>query len=333
LPFRLLKPGKTFSLLTIFDQEFPFYFMEGLYSTKSGCRSLVMLPRITHASSSARLAKKFGVTNYLMPKDLSDHWQLFNEIARSPAFETPWESEILLFSYEFIQPTSKTLRLRHSLLSRAWQELAFLRNESTYNFVWSIFFDTLPLSLRNDTFIIQTVKHLLLIAMAQAPGFVPENTNLSGPISEFIDIFLNCYKVRHYLPAFMRLDHFNGKEPVYYSLYKSTFIYEAPEPKVDRQTIHELKKIRSILLSFREYILTNRVEHSLIDNVLYKTLSEVEFDFYHPDGSGEIDNNIAAMVSADSRFKDLPYPDLAKYELKFPIHSIFFNGCIRIRPR
>lgn len=333
LPFRLLLPGKTFSLYTIFDDPNHSFLITGLYSTKSGCRSLLMLPKITHALSSARLTKKYGVTKYLLPKDLSDQWDLFNEIAHSPEFNTAWESEIILFSYEFINPIRETLEFRYKLLSGVWQEMAFLRNEKSYNFIWSIFFDTLPLSLKNDTFIIQTVKHLILMAMAQAPGFIPEDSNLSGPISELIDVFLNCYKIRFHLPVFMRLGNYDGVNPVYYSLYKSTFIYEAPERKVAKQTVNELLKIRSMLFSFIDYILNNRFEHSLEDTVLYKTLAEVEFHFYHPDGEGEIRTNVEELLNTDKRFTNLPYPNIADYDLQFPIHSIFFHGCVRIRPK
>jgi hypothetical protein len=332
LPFRLLLPGKTFSLSNIFDKESS-YFITGLYSTKAGCRSMLMLAKITHALSSARLTKKYGVTRHLLPKELSDHWLLFNEIAHSPTFKTKWEAEITLFSHEFINPIRETLNARHELLSGIWREIAFQRNEKTYNFIWSIFFDTLPLSLKNDTFIIQTVKHLILIAIQQAPGFVPEDSNLSGPITELIDVFLNCYKIRFHLPVFMRLEHFDGKNPVYYSLYKSTFIYEAPERKATKQTINELIKIRSVLFSFRDYILNNKFEHSLKDTSLYKILSEVDFDFYHPDGTGDIKNSIEELVKADKRFTNLPYDDISKYGLAFPIHSMFFHGCVKVGPK
>ncbi len=334
LPSRLLLPGKTFSLLSIFENPDFSYFVGGLYSTKAGCRSLLMLPKITHELSSARLTKKYGITRHLLPKTFSDHWHLFNEIVHSRAFKTSWEAEIHFFSKDFLAPVIETLNFRHGLLYSVWQDTGYQRNVSmTYNFIWSLFFDTLPISLRNDAFIIQTVKHLILIALAEVPGFVPEDSNISGPITELMDVFLNDYKIRFHLPVFMRLQHYDGQKPAYYSLYKSTFIYEPQERGSNKQTINDLIKIRSVLYSFLDFILGNRFEHSIKNTAFFKSLANIEFDFYHPDGNGEINNNITEMVEADPRFTNLPHPGISKYGLAFPIHSNFFRGCVRIRPK
>ena len=333
LPFRLLQPGKTFGLLSIFNDPDFSYFITNLYSTKAGCRSLFMLPKITHELSSNKLTKKYGVTNHLNPKELSEHWQLFNEITQSPAFTTNWKAEIILFSHEFIANNIQTQQLRHGLLSSLWREVGFRVNEKTYNFVWSIFFDTLPLTLKNDTFIIQTVKHLILMAIGEAPGFVPEDSNLSGPITELTEVFLKDYRIRYHLPVFMRLNHYDGQQPIYYSLYKSTFIYEAPERNGPKQTINDLIKIRSLLYSFMDYILKDNFGHSLKDTAFYKALSKIEFDFFHPDGKGMIENDIEQLVKEDPRFINLPYKGFSEYNLTFPVHSVFFRGCVRIRPK
>lgn len=328
VPFRLMPPGTTFSVVTIFDEDKYSNTVAEFRSTKAGCRSLILLPKIAHAESNQRLERLYGINKkYLCPKKLSDHWFLFKELAFSNNFATKWKTDLIFFSKEFLSDKNNTLKLRFDLLYRIWQMDSFRRNQITYDFIWSMFLKNLPISLKHDPFIIETVKHLILIAMQEVPGYIPACDDMSAPISDLTEAFINCYKIRYYMPIFMRLDHFDGINPVYYSLHRQTFFYDLPQKPAMKQTINQLEKIIKVLNLFTNYILENKFEHPLDKTLLYKNLLNTEFDFFHPDGDNLIKNNILDIVANDQRFSHLKN----NKNLAFPEHSIFFHGCIRIR--
>ncbi len=333
VPFMLLSPGKTFALLSLFDKSEYSNLISGLYSTTSGCRSLILLPKITHQQSNERLIKHFHIEKYISPQNLSEHWHLLKELSHSPQFHTHWYSEIVLFTTEFVDAIEKTPQVAYMLLHNVWDAMSFRRNEMTYDFIWSIFLQDLPLSLKHDPLIIETVKHLILIAIKELPGYTPADSNLSGPISDFTHAFLDIYKLRFHLPIFMQLTHYNGDAPIYYTLQKHSFFHEIPEQAKSRQTINDLIKIKMVLSQFRDYILKNKFEHSLEKTVLYKTMKETEFDFFHPKAEDELISNIDLIPRDDKRFFKLPYKGHIKEGLGFPSSALFFHGCIRIRPK
>lgn len=333
MPFMLLRPGKTFALLSMFDKHEYSNLISGLYSTTSGCRSLILLPKICHQQSNERLTKHYLIEKHLSPQNLSEHWLLLKELSQSTHFHTNWYSEVIFFSKEFIDAIEKTPTLSFMLLQNVWEAMSFNRNLVTHDFIWSIFLQDLPLSLKHDPLIIETVKHLILIAMKEVPGYAPADSNLPGPISDFTRAFLDIYKLRFHLPIFMQLEHYNGSDAIYYTLQKHTFFHEIPEQAKSRQTINDLIKIKSVLLQFRDYILKNKFEHSLEKTILYKTMKDTEFDFFHPKADQELISNIGSIAKDDKRFYKLPYKGKVKEDLSFPTGALFFHGCIRIRPK
>ncbi len=199
-----------------------------------------------------------------------------------------------------------------------------------YDLIWSIFFEKLSLVIKNAPFILETVKHLIKLSLGEAPGYVPVVGEDQFPSSELTDIFLNIYRIRYYHPAFMEIGYFN-REPVYYSMQKHTFFCNVPQKTNASRTIDELVTIKDLILSFKEHVLENKFPFSLENTILYKTLQEVEFDFYHPQGSASLSTDIQGMIAEDPRFSaQIQTMDYDK-TLGFPHSSLFFNGCIRIR--
>lgn len=331
-PLWALYPGKTFALLSVFDKTENTFLIAGLYSMQSGSRSLIMLPKLAHQASNQRLKNKFNINRYLCPKNLADQWFLFKEISDSPQFHSDWYSELTLFSHEFIEGINDTLELRYHLLHDIWEQNAFDRNMFAYEFIWSTFEKELKLSVKHDPVVIQTVKQIMLIAMRQVPAFIPTDSNIPGPITELMETFLTCYKIRYHLPIFMNLGPYDGKNPIYYSLQKHTFIHEMPQKAIGKLTVNELTRIRNVFEMFKDYVLNNKSEHSLDKTVLLKTLLEVDFDFFHPMGVGKINSDIAKLIKEDKRFSNYPYHKDIRNDLLMPEHSLFFSGCIRIRP-
>ena len=237
---------------------------------------------------------------------------------------------------DFVQGINDRTSLKEILLSYAWNASSFYRHNALYDLVFSTFVeDSLPLSAKNSAPVIETVKHILKLALKQVPGYAPCTSEVAAPVTGFTKAILDVYRIRYFWPLFMQLANFDGNKPIYYSLQKHTFLHTIPQKNAsNNKTIQELVVIKEIIDLFREKVLSHQLPISLKSTALYKMLKEVEFDFYHPhaqEGHG-ISSDIASLALDDTRFNKVvsKFPNTKNYQ--FPVKSIFFNGCIRVRP-
>jgi len=330
IPFRLLKPGKTFSLMTVFEPEKNSYLLRNIYSNSAGCRTMILLPKVTHNYSHDRLSRILRFKEKIIPKTLDEHWHLFKEIASSNAFKTDWKCELIFFSKDFLNNRSENIGFLNELKSNIWKATSFLRNKYCFDFLWSAFEDTLDLSTKNHVFLIESVKQIIKVAIQEAPAMTPSCDNIPAPINDFSRVFLEDYKLRFHYPVFMNVEHFDGFNPVYYSLHKLTFQHVIPSKHVPRKTVHEIFVLSELLEQFRDFLLKNYSGYDLKDSYLAQLFEKVSFDFYHPlaENSEKVSNNIEKLVQEDPRFFNLPTQN---EKLSFPYHSIFFHGCVRIK--
>ncbi len=335
VPLYLLAAGRPFSLLTIFEKKGASHHIVGAQSATAGCRSLITLPSIAHAQYSERLTKKFHLANTICPKELPEQWELFKNISESKSFRSTWECELLFFSKDFITALETENSFKEDLLDRVWEATSFSRHNALYELVFSIFMeDSLPLSIRNSAPVIETVKHILKIALKQAPAYTPCVSEMAGPVSGFMKALIEVYRIRYYWPLFMELGFFDDLKPVYYSLQKHTFLHTIPQKNAtNNKTIIELKEIKEIIELFRQKVLDQELPISLKGTALYKMFKDVEFDYFHPhtNESGII-SDIGLLALDDKRFLKLTDKFATEKQFDFPVKSIFFNGCIRVRP-
>jgi hypothetical protein len=333
IPLRTMGPGSILSLDSIFDAGQSSHIMHGAYSSISGSRSLLMLPKISHGQYNERLAKAYHVDNqFLCPKTFSQQWDLFNALANSEDFDSDWYSEMIILSKEAVDLLRPLPDLKCRLYKKAWDTSAFARNQVMYDLVWSMFTENLSPSIKNTPFIIETVKHLIKLTMREAPGFAPAMDDSTGPVRALTDVFLNVYRIRYYLPIFMQPQFYDGTNPIYYSLHKHTFFHPIPQRSNANRTIDEMVIIKKLLMSFKEQVLENKFPFPLQDTILFETLSSTEFEFYHPQGGEGLSQDISSISKEDPRFNKMVNELVIEKDLQFPDHSIFFNGCIRIRP-
>ncbi len=333
IPLRILKPGTIFSLGTLNHTDQYSHVVDRAYSYTSGARSMVILAKISHEQYNERILRHYSIDrNVLCPKTFADQWNLFRELAHSPEFKSEWETELLLFPKAVFDLLGQDPVAKNLMLARLWQYSLFSNNQMMYDLVWSIFFEKLSTAIKNAPSILETVKHIIKLCMSEAPGYIPVTNEDQLPVKEFMHIYLSIYRIRYYLPTFMEVGYYNRHDPIYYSLQKHTFFYNMPEKEGASRTIDELIAIKRLIQSFKQQVLENKFPFSLENTILYKTLQEVEFDFYHPQGTEELNTDIETMVNEDPRFMALLRD--VKYDpaLTFPIHSLFFNGCIRVRP-
>ena len=333
IPTRILKPGSFFALNPFFHLDRVSHTVEEAYTYTAGSRSLLILPKISHEQYNERLTRAYTIDpQFLCPKTFFDQWPLFKELSGAPQFKTNWDTELIICTKEFFELVEANDTLRNLFLTRTWTQTLFTQNQMIYELNWSIFSEELTASLKNTPFVVETVKHVIKLAMAETPGYAPSTTETQGPIQELMDIFLNVYRIRYYLPIFMELGYYNKHDPIYYSLQKHTFLCHIPQKTNANRTIDELLAVKRLLYSFREQVLENKFPISLENTILYKTLKEVEFDFFHPQGTEELNTNIDNIAEEDLRFMSFFKSGNVDKDLVFPKHSLFFNGCIRIRP-
>lgn len=335
IPQRLLTPGDAFSLMTIFEKQGSSHHMVGAQSATAGCRSLITLPSIAHYQYNERLSKRYHFDETVCPKDLAGQWELFKELSNAKSFRSNWHCELIFFSEAFVSALNQQTKLKEFLLSSAWNATSFMRHSALYDLVFSTFVeDCLPLSAKNSAPVIETVKHILKLALRQVPGYSPCTTEVAGPITGYTKALIDVYRIRYFWPIFMQVAPFDGNKPIYYSLQKHTFLHTIPQKNTsNNKTIRELIVIKNIIELFREKVLSHELPISLKSTALYKMLKDVEFDFYHPhaDETGII-NDIDSIAHDDKRFMKIvsKFPNEKNYV--FPVKSIFFNGCIRVRP-
>ncbi len=340
-PYRLKNPGKTFSLLTVFDNP---HLIANLWTEVAGCRSMLMLPKITQQSSLDALENSYGVKiSSEDSKEFSKQWEIFRSLSQSKNFESPWMAQTLFFSKEFLLELKKNTTVREYLLHQLWRESSFPLNLRSHEFLWSMYLtqlhetSALAPSILQNPLIIETAKHLIKIALKAMPGYVPAVNNISGPIGQLMKIFIQDYKIRFRLPTLMIIDHYDGISPIYYTLAHHIFVHAHPSPKnYNRETVTDLMCIREVLLGFIDFVAQNGSGHDLSNTLLAESLKQVEFDFYHPKGKQGIESNIEQLCQEDPRFQWVPEDlILSKTErlLESASGSNFFNGCIRIRPK
>lgn len=332
IPLRVIKPGELLALHTFFEHEAVCNIIENAYSLMAGSRSLFLLPKISHKLYNQRLGNRYNIQNHLQPKNFFEHFNLFNEVCQSERFKSPWGVRVLLFTKEFVEHLSQVPSLKDELVQHYMHNNVFARNQELYDLVWSIFLQGLPLGVRNTPFIVQTAKHLIKLVLRIVPGYVPVTDQLSGPVSELTRIFLNVYNLRYYLPIFMTPALYDGVNPIYYSLHKHTYLYPMDKQGNASRTINELKLIQDVMAQFKAFIYQDKSPFPLKGSALYRRLKLVDFEYFHPQAGGGINSNINQLVEEDPRFMMLINKFNVKNNLEFPNRSVFFHGCIKLKP-
>jgi hypothetical protein len=333
IPYRLYQPGCTFSLLSIFEREGYSHIIPESYSITAGSRSLITLPQIAHQQYHKRLSKRLHLQQVFNPRTFAEQWAFFKAISQSKQFQYPWHADIIFFSRYFIEAFNHHPTLKNTLLQSIWQGTAFMRNQTTYDLVWSTFIEgNLSLALKNSLAVMETVRYLLRVIMQANGAYAPSTNDIAGPIEGFSKALLDIYRIRFYLPIFMQPQHYDNTQPVYYSLQKPFFLHAIPTKNTTSQTINIMKQIKSTFEAFKQQILQDQLPFSLKGTLLYHRLQETEVTFYHPKGGPELKEDIETIFADDPRFGKIQQQFCHYHHLNLPDSSMFFHGCIRVRP-
>ena len=333
IPYRLYDPGRTFSLLSIFNNNGCSHLLPHSYSSIAGCRSLITLPQLAHKQYHQRLSKRLELDTLYIAKNFAEQWPLLKAMSNSEHFTYPWHAKMVFFSKDFISTMNNHPELKNKLLQSIWQSTAFARNQGMYDLVWSSFIEShLPLAIKNNLIVMETVRYLLNVLMQARPAYVPVVDNLAGPVHGFSKMLLDVYRIRFYLPAFMKIAHYDGQTPIYYSLQKPCFVSAMSHKSSDSQTIKMLKQIKETFELFKACVLDDSLPFSLQNTLLHQKLQDTNLTFYHPKGGDELCQDIDSLFKEDPRFDDIKKTYCHYQQLSLPDSSMFFHGCIRLAP-
>lgn len=328
IPLNFLTVGELFGLFEIMNiwMQKP-ALPPPIWNVTAGARSVFMLPSISDMIGHNRIQKKFG-TNINVPYDLSDHWQTFVDINTCSEQKPDWHTTIIVFTRKWLQPSNNIgyIKYMQYLAIQGWQQLQFrlLGDLTEFSVLWSFFTHEINnRNLKSRPYLIDTIKHLILIAKGSGVAFAPSTDNIALPRDVIQQVYIDHYNLKDYIPTIMQPATFtNSNNKLYYSLSFPTLPNSSPYFRNPPSIIEDQREIQKLLT-----ILLNVI--SKIRHPSTQMLQHIKFKMFHsgndPFGQIIVSNQIA---KSDSRF--LSYSNIKTEKRIFCSFSTFFNGCISI---
>ncbi|EKE00754.1 MAG: hypothetical protein ACD_21C00284G0019 [uncultured bacterium] len=305
------------------------------YTITSGARSLYMLPKISETISHKKLKNVFGISAP-PPKRLFDQWQVFTQLANSPYFSKKWHCELIVLSnkwFDKIKNDSAWQELRLYLGQQGWLHCEYARKKSVLDVIWEVFARNLNANnLKFDPYVIDTLKHLLLIGAGVLPASSPAiNTENSGPIKEIQTIYEDIYHLQN-IPTIMQPKYFraNDNSPVYYSLQNPTLLESTPKLKQTTSIIETIRNLKELIDLFIEKTHWQMLEQPA--QPFCETINKIRFDFFHSD-TFAYGPHIRPSTEIPKSDLSLRHDTTKKQVRKFANNGSFLRGCVRIMNR
>lgn len=328
MPLNFLNAGELFGLFELMNILGLSHQSQSLdtpiWNISAGARSTFMLPSISDMISHNKIKKKLGVDIHV-PYNLLDHWQTFVDINKYSYNADSWQNTILVFSGEWFSnhDNPEYFRFYKYLVSKCWQQFQLLEDFTEFSLLWSFFTHEInKRNLKPRPYLIDTIKHLILIAKGSGIGFTPTVNDSALPASLIQQTYLEDYNLKEYIPNIMQPAKFGKGSKIYYSLSFPTLLESSPYFKNPPSIIEDQREIKKLL-----DILVDIIKK--IPNPSINLFKNIKFDLFHPnhDPFGQIIST-KAIAEGDIRF--LKYASDSKEKKVFCTTSSFFNGCISI---
>ncbi len=331
VPFAVVQPGNVFGLSRILDEidsNHLSHTSKSLWDMTAGARSVFMLPKISDNMAHTRLLKHFGF-NIEKPRELIDHWQVFKQLAKARDFIEPWEFEVLLLPKQWFE----------HLNDPAWRELKIFflqKNRQSHSFwlnvaAWQMTFSRIQhlKHIKASPHMIDTVRHLFVIASGVAPGFRPAIESSMAPVkgiqAAYIDYYDIAYKPIIMAPYMLDItDH----QAAYYSLQYPTSIEYSPKSSGGTSTINDLDELTTLMRKYLSQLVNPDLN---LENTILERLGKcLRVEYFHTNP-----NQYESILSADNiAAEDADFNKLL-YEtdrpLDFARNSSFVKGCIKLQ--
>lgn len=247
IPLNFFKAGDLFG---VFETINPFMVNQPIpmWTITAGARSIFMLPRITDTVGHKRIRRECGVSEEV-PADLVDHWKIFSQIAHH--LPNDWKNEVIFFTKDWFESLHRNNSWRplHGFLFKTyWIQQRLFRDTIEFDLMWESFI--LAISSKNlkpRPYLIDTVKHLVLIASGAMIAFRPATDEAAAPVGLLQHCYVETYGLKTHTPTIIepcKLDKEN--HVAYYSLSYPTvpgttpFLRNAPSLIEDQRDIVRL---------------------------------------------------------------------------------------------
>ena len=307
-------------------EEMPTHSRSSLaWNLNSGARSIFFLTRIAARIKHEKLCRALKL-RVDVPESMEDECTVFGEVARS--INSPWQSEILFFSRDFVNRVKKAeylqlsncLMMIHRTSYNVWHNTAL---------IWNAVFSEIEQKkylMHYSMYSIFTARQLFLIAANSAVGFKPAINDEDAPVTEIKQAYNDIYGFKEdnqsdimMVPSNLNLEI---EDSSYYSINNPMLAEYTPDTFKGKSLINLLEEVFNIVKVYQSTILQ---EHSHVES-LYQIAKTTTFSFYH--------SNVSDNTSKDIKNSlDLEQEDerLKKFgNGAFPESSAFFKGCVRI---
>lgn len=327
IPYAVIKPGDVFGTGRILENlsvnplpDSSFF----LWELTSGVRNIFMLPKISRETSYRSLKQYCGLESR-MPQNYSEHWGVFGEICDK--LKPDWHSEFLFFSNKWIESLKlpEFSELYIFLLHESYTSYRFWRNLPSWQIALNIV-ENLKGVINSSPYLLNTAKHLFMIASGDAVGFRPATDENFAPVKFLQDLYVNIYNIEENMPTIMHADHFSfgSGDPIYYSLNHPTLIQNYTSDHSNKSLLSLLGELQYIMGRYKAGIHDSEVAQA---TSLYNITKNIEFTYYHssPEKYTTI-KSCSAIPAEDKRF--LYKSKNKKWE--FAKNGAFVKSCIKI---
>ena len=327
-PLHFFHPGKLLGLWPILDltkyAESTVYH-RGMWSLAVGARTVFMLPKVMDYGSHSKMQRQLQLEEAYPPHNLFDQGPVFADIAGSTKLKCDWSSEVLFFSKSWadaLKSNPKFTDLKNVLLQQEWDNTLSLRNHIGVEVIWQVLAQAQAQTrIKPNTYVIDTVKHLVNIAMNSAPGFRPlsETDEITAPVQTIQNAYLEYYQLKNYIPTLLAPSYLKDHASVYYSFLCPTLLSLSPNHNF-RNTLEDERNIKYILQLFQDEL----AQYDVYQRVLP---SDIQFDFFHFE-SDSIHNILPV--------NQLPKidPSLSRFpqnkQLVFSENAPFLRACVKL---
>ncbi len=320
--------GLNLGIWETFSQASPF-------TVSAGARSLIMLPKIADAHAHRKLIQKFGI-DASVPVEPFTFYNVLQKLAAHQNFGSTWNVEVIFLTAKWqkmLKNDRAWMEFKNFILTRAWEHIALGRNKVIiFDLVWELFSRTLSkYRIKPASYVIDTFKHLIFVALGALPAYCPATDNLAGPLLEAQKAYLDVYQLKASIPTIMRPIHFNkeNNHPVYYSMQIPTHLETSPKSRDTASVKHDMDELIWLFDKFAYEINNNQIGSGNLE--MKELLKYTKFDFFHTE-TGEAHRILptSRLIEEDKRFLHIPTGYATR---SFAERGTFIRGCLRISNR
>ncbi len=296
-----------------------------IWDVSAGSRTIFMLPKLSDSIGFKRLRAKYNIPSTARLQNMTDHWEVFKYIAKSPEVNKSWQCEIIFFTEAwFKNKNDPQWNIWHQYLSKiAWLQSQYTIEKITFSVLWQKFIGAIiSRSLKPSPYLVDTVKHIFSICSKSAPTISPvdHKNKTFAPIYDFQQAFIETYQLKHYLPTIMCADPLNSSKKQssgYYSLSYPTLLEGSPQKAKSSTIMLDLRDIKQLIDTLLSRIETKGTP---LDNVNFEYFHTEDDIYKEIKSSDDIANEDERFLKQSSLFPD-------KHFCK---SSLFWRGTIRI---